>query len=146
MKSKFPFILLVVFCLGSMSFLGCNKLKGDKGDSGPAGTQGALAPAPAPQPGIDFISRSGSIPSNDFTVSVPEIADGFNVSVYISDGSAFSEIPYFLPVFGVNVFFLANNSAVRIFNGLLAGGVSYIITVAVPAGAGSSGLERLRGF
>ena len=112
---------VMAFVVCALVLMGCDKLKGDKGDKGDPG------------PGrVQLIT--GAVSSNDFSVAVPvNPAVVGALHVFISDGSDWSELPYFLPASGVNTYFLytpgSTSGTVRILNGVLAGGTEYQIVV-----------------
>ncbi len=96
------------------------------GCKGPAGKNGRDGASP-------IIKESkiitGSVISNDFTIYSYDIGDASQVSVYLSNGSQATELPYYLPAQGVNAFYIATTGSIRFVNCQLAGGTSYIISL-----------------
>lgn len=86
------FLITILFLMPSC------KLKGPQGERGETGAMGD------PGPGAIRI-YSGPVTSDDFTVTIPERpATIAQITIYVSDGSTFAELPYFLPAQGVNAF------------------------------------------
>jgi len=97
--------------------VGCNKLKGDRGDKGDPG------------PGRVYII-TGPLSSNSQTVAHRDIRLPANIAVYLKDGIGFeAELPYYLPGLGMNAYALISEANVIIYNGLLAGANSFEIVV-----------------
>ena len=134
-KKVVPFLVIFISLFLS---LGC---QGDKGDQGPPGPAG-----PLPDPSAEILTLEGIVASNDFTVAAPLDSTSIAISVYVGDATDVAELPYYLPGFGVNAFFVARLGEVQIINALLAGANSYrIVIVRTASSSGLSGLEMLRG-
>jgi hypothetical protein len=122
-------LLAILLCL---SLIGCKGPKGDQGDPGP-GRVSAL---------------TGIIPSDFFTVTDSRLSSNSNVAVYIGSFSSnqWAELPYFLPLVGVNTYYLLKAGRIEIYNAQTAGGLSYNIVIvspnSAPAPAGDFG-DRL---
>ena len=107
-------IIIVAVCLVG---LGCNKLKGDRGDRGDPG------------PGqMYFIT--GFLTSNSQVIEHRDIKPNSNVSVFIDGGDDLNiELPVFLPPYGVNSWAMVGDRRVEIYNGLLAGSSRFEIII-----------------
>jgi hypothetical protein len=106
-------IMLVGLCL--IGLLGC---KGKNGRDGSNAT-----------PFKQSVILTGSITSDDFTIYNGDIGKATQVSVYLNAGNQAMELPYFLPGYGVNTFYVATPTSVRFRNCALAGGTNYIISL-----------------
>lgn len=113
----------LLICLSVVFMLGC---KGKQGDPGATGLQGATGAGR-----IEIFS--GPVASNDFTVWDPLFSEASIVSVYLSDGTDVSELPYFLPGLGINTYFLYTpvSDQIRIFNASAALATQYLISIVI---------------
>lgn len=101
--------------------IGCRGKTGDKGDAGLQGIRG---------PGrIEILT--GTVTSNDFTVTDSRISQSSDVTVLIGGPSALAELPYFLPTQGINTFDVINlqGNQIEIVNAQTAGAAQYAITL-----------------
>ena len=107
-------ILIIAVCLIG---LGCNKLKGERGDKGDPG------------PGRVYIV-TGFLTSNETVVNNFTIRTPANIAVYLADGLGDKvELPYFLPDFGYNAYAVISTGRVDIYNGILAGADRFEIII-----------------
>ena len=107
-------ILIIAVCLMG---LGCNKLKGERGDKGDPG------------PGRVYII-TGLLTSNLTVVNNQTIQTPANIAVYLSDVLGDKvELPYFMPGLGYNAFSVISTGKVEIYNGLIAGADRFEIII-----------------
>lgn len=105
----------VIFA-GLLLLIGCSQFEGDKGDKGDPG------------PGQIF-KYTGLITSDAQVISIPRYLEGYGISVLVTDPSGTVELPFFSPPLGVNVFYMATNYVVTIYNAQSVGASSYKIYV-----------------
>lgn len=115
MRLKLLFVIMLLA-------VGC---RGKNGSTGPQGTPGLNGP--------QEVTLSGAIISNDFIVTDTRIKLASNVSVFLNDGITLTESPYFLPVPGINTFYLLDPAAgtVHFYNAQTASATGYIIVLLI---------------
>ena len=115
-------VLLMLFL--AVLLVGCDKLKGEKGDPGEQGVPGDDATAS---------TYEGSITSDHVTISIQELKKDEMpiVTVYVSDGSGeWLEIPCYNYLANNNVLAMISYGKIEIYNAYSGGQREYYIIVA----------------
>jgi hypothetical protein len=121
MKKLLPILLLSLF-------IGCKGEKGPKGDTGNPGT---------------ITTYTGFVTSDTQLISISTYKASSDLSVFVGDGTNFTECPYYAPGLGLNVYYAAQPAAMTLYNAQTAAATHYKIVVINAAQGSSLGTSRL---
>lgn len=137
MKKTILLILLLPLLIG-----GCKRKDGDQGPPGARGSTGSQGlkgdtGSKGDTGPTEVVILTAIIPSNQFTVTDSRLNTNNQMNILVGSYTfdTWAELPYYLPSKGINTYFILSTGSVEIFNGLEAGGLSYIIQIIEPSSA-----------
>lgn len=97
--------------------------KGPTGSKGDTGIQGLRGPGE-----VEVIG--GPVTSNNFTINDAKFVTSKQVTVYLKDAMGnLVELPYYLPLSGVNTYTVLNGEHLTFTNAALAGATDFVVVI-----------------
>lgn len=97
--------------------------RGPAGSKGETGIQGIRGPGQ-----VEVIG--GPVTSNNFTITDAKFVTSKQVTIYLKDSLGnLVEVPYYLPLAGVNTYAVLNGSQLTFSNAALAGATDFVVVI-----------------